>query len=128
MSERLCIKNFISIKDFDWEIKEFNILTGPMSAGKSNYVKLFWFLERILFYLIFNQAFTRDDLNKTVFFDKVARIFNEMFDINGFDYNACKIRYLYSCNGSIFDLQATWDKYYHYLKWSSKYLDEHFKQ
>jgi predicted ATPase len=46
--EVLKIRNFLSIRKFDWEIKDFNIITGDMGAGKSLCIKLLKFFEDII--------------------------------------------------------------------------------
>jgi AAA15 family ATPase/GTPase len=47
-TEFLKIRNFFSIKEFDWDIKGFNVITGGMGAGKSLCLKLLYFFERSL--------------------------------------------------------------------------------
>jgi len=124
--EKLSIRNFYTIKEFDWEIKEFNILTGDMGSGKSICVKLLWFLERIFHTLIFYSTATKDDLSGPAFFDKIAKEFNQLFFTKNFDFSAAEIAYTYSCNGNVFDLRAKWDN--DRLAWSSGYLESHFEQ
>jgi len=126
--ENLHIKNFYTIDEFEWKIKDFNILVGPMGSGKSICVKLLWFLEHILYALIFYPSITKDDLNGTVFFKKISVEFKEIFHTKDFDFSSTEIRYKYSCNGSAFDLQALWNNEKNCLVWSSKYLDEHLEQ
>jgi hypothetical protein len=46
--ESLKINNFLSIKEFYWEIKDFNIITGDMGSGKSLCIKLLKFFEDII--------------------------------------------------------------------------------
>jgi predicted ATPase len=128
VSEELYIKNFFTIEEFDWKIKEFNILIGGMGSGKSICVKLLWFLEHIFHSLVFYQSITKDDLSRLVFFDRIAREFNEVFQAKGFDFRKTEISYKYSCNGGSFDLQAKWNKEKEDLVWSSKYLDEHLEK
>jgi predicted ATPase len=127
VSEKLIIKNFYTIDEFDWEIKDFNILTGGMGSGKSICVKLLWFLEHILHALIFYQGITKDDLNSQIFFDKISEEFEAIFHTRDFDFKKTEIIYTYSCNGGVFDLKAFWNKRRHCLAWSSKYLDERFE-
>jgi len=128
VSEKLSIRNFYTIKEFDWDIREFNILTGGMGSGKSICVKLLWFLERIFHTLIFYSTITKDDLYNAAFFDKIAQEFNEIFYTGNFDFSATEITYSYSCNGNIFDLRAIWDNDKRHLGWSSEYLNNHLKQ
>jgi predicted ATPase len=46
--EAVKIRDFLSIKEFDWEIRDFNIITGDMGSGKSLCIKLLKFLEDII--------------------------------------------------------------------------------
>jgi len=128
VSEELYVKKFFTIEEFEWKIREFNILTGGMGSGKSICVKLLWFLEHILHSLVFYQSITKDDLNRPVFFDRIAEGFNEIFHAGNFDLSETKIDYKYSCNGGVFDLKAEWNKGKKGLVWSSKYLDGHLEQ
>jgi len=127
VSEELFIKNFYSIDEFKWEIKDFNILTGGMGSGKSICVKLLWFLEHILHTLIFYPSITKDDLGNSVFFARIAEEFKKIFHSGNSDFKTTEIRYTYSCNGGTFDLQALWNMDKQILAWSSKYLDEHLE-
>ena len=128
VSEELYIKNFFTVEEFDWKIKEFNILTGGMGSGKSICVKLLWFLEHILHSLVFYQSITKDDLNRSFFFNRIAEEFNEIFHARDIDFHKTIIDYRYSCNGGVFDLQAEWKKEKNGFVWSSKYLDEHLEK
>jgi len=128
VTERLVIKNFYTIKKFDWKIKDFNVLTGEMGSGKSVCVKLLWFCERILHTLIFYPAITKNDIDIRVFCDRIASEFEETFYTGNFDFAATEINYSYSCNGNSFDLQASWDETDWRLKWSSTYLESHVKK
>jgi len=128
VSEQLFIKNFYTIDEFEWEIKDFNILTGAMGSGKSICVKLLWFLEHILHTLIFYPSITRDDLDNSVFFARIADEFKKIFHSGDSNFKTTEIRYIYSCNGGTFDLQALWNNDNQCLVWSSKYLDEHLEK
>jgi len=128
VSEELFIKNFYTIEEFEWKIKDFNILIGAMGSGKSICVKLLWFLEHILHALIFYPSINKNDLSNPDFFDRISGEFNEIFHTRDIDFNATEIRYTYSCNGSAFDIKALWSDKKNCLVWSSKYLDEHLEQ
>jgi AAA15 family ATPase/GTPase len=127
--ETLYIENFISISELKWEIKEFNILTGHMAAGKSIIMKLLWFLQDILYRLIFIPAstFTRKDLDETTFLEKISTTFYSIF-AKSIDFTKTKIEYEFEYDGIRFDLQAIWDKKNKILKWSSEYLRTHLKE
>jgi predicted ATPase len=47
-TEFLKIDNFLSIKNFEWKIEDFNIITGDMGSGKSLCIKLLKFFEDII--------------------------------------------------------------------------------
>jgi predicted ATPase len=47
MTERLIVKNFLCLKDIDIEIKDFLIIVGPQTAGKSLCAKLLYFFRTI---------------------------------------------------------------------------------
>jgi predicted ATP-dependent endonuclease of OLD family len=128
VSEELYVKNFFTIDEFEWKIKEFNILTGGMGSGKSICVKLLWFLEHILYSLVFYQSITKDDLSSSIFSAKIAKEFSEIFHAGNFDFRKTKIRYKYSCNGGVFDLRAEWNNEKNDFVWSSKYLDDHLQK
>jgi hypothetical protein len=85
-------------------------------------------LEHIFYLLIFNSSLKKEDLRSPAFFDRIAKEFKEIFYTGDFDFSATKINYTYSCNGGIFDLQASWSEEKRDLAWSSKYLNERFKQ
>jgi len=91
VSEKLIIKNFYTIKEFDWNIKEFNILTGGMGSGKSICVKLLWFLEHIFHTMIFYSTIDKDDLERPIFFGRIADEFYEIFPGNSFDFSLTEI-------------------------------------
>jgi len=127
VSERLSVKNFFTIKEFDWEIKEFNILIGDMGSGKSICVKLLWFLEDLFMTLFLSPTFTKDDINSSVIYERISKRFGSIF-FGNFDFSTTEIKYSYSCNGNKFDLQAIYDKHTNGLKWSSNYIDTRVKQ
>ena len=125
--EKLYIKKFFTIEEFDWDVREFNILTGGMSAGKSICVKLLWFMERVLHQLIFTVPYSKEDLSPNNFYARIEIEFKKFFCTHGIDFNKCEIKYSYSFNGNIFDLKAT-KGLNGSLKWSSDYLDTHLEK
>jgi hypothetical protein len=126
ISEKLYIRNFLTIKKFDWDIKDFNALTGCMGSGKSICVKLLYFLESILHTLIFDRSITREDLDISVFFDNIGKEFTKLFP--GENFGATEIEYTWSYGASVFDLKARWDADENCLRWSSDYLAIHLGQ
>ena len=128
ISERLLIRNFLTIQEFDWDVKDFNILTGGMGSGKSVCVKLLYFLESILHTLIFNQNITKENLNSSIFYDNIVNEFTKLFPVDNSILSSTEIDYTYSFNGNVFDLRAIWDIDGYSLKWSSNYLDIHLEK
>jgi predicted ATPase len=63
--ECLKIRNFFSIKEFDWDIKGFNVITGGMGSGKSLSLKLLYFFERSLEVSILSSFFDSEDVLTT---------------------------------------------------------------
>jgi len=123
MSERLVIDNFFSIEHFDWEIKDFNILTGEMASGKSLCMKLLHFIEQIFHKNIFLSSISKETLTREVFLnnisDKFLRIFH-YFD-NENDFLNTSIRYSYSYSDTTFDLKMEIKN--GKLEWYSEYLN-----
>lgn len=128
MQERLIIKNFFSIKSFDWDIRDFNILTGGMASGKSLCIKLLSFLEDVLNNTIFHESITKEYLSEGKFFDTIKEKFEYIFQQNGFNYSETEIDYSYSYNNHIFDLHAKYDTNSSKLVWSSDYIKNHLEQ
>jgi hypothetical protein len=68
MSERLIVKNFLCLEDIDIEVKDFLILIGPQTAGKSLCVKLLYFFRTIIeesaLYHVRSAFGSLSDLNK----------------------------------------------------------------
>ncbi|WP_461252207.1 hypothetical protein, partial [Treponema sp. R8-4-B8] len=59
IQEKLIIKNFFTIKDFEWDVKGFNILTGGMASGKSLALKLLYFCEQVFHKTIFETTINK---------------------------------------------------------------------
>jgi predicted ATPase len=125
MQERLIIDNFFSIEHFDWEIKDFNILTGEMASGKSLCLKLLHFIEQILHQNIFLVSISKDSLNKNDFYDNLAKQFNTIFHSNNQNdvFHNTAISYLYSYSDAKFDLAAKWNDNNKKLEWNSTYIN-----
>jgi len=127
VTERLNIYNFFSITKFEWEINDFNILTGEMAAGKSLCVKLVYFLEHILHRNIFLSDISHDTLKKEVFYAKISEQFHSIFhSVNPEkDFLNTKIIYTFKVQNHEFDLKAEWKNNTKKLEWTSKYIDTH---
>jgi hypothetical protein len=123
--ERLQIENFISIGHFDWYIKDFNVLTGGIAAGKSLCIKLAYFFESIL-YKVLSFA-TQDTFSKENFYAKIAEEFNKIFHSQNPEKDYCGMEIMYTFKGKkwLFDLSVVWDISIKKLRWKSKYIDKH---
>jgi hypothetical protein len=125
--EKLIIKDFLSIKDFEWDIKGFNVLTGGMGSGKSLCMKLLYFCEQILHTTIFlKKSINGDSLNKQAFFEDVKEAFHSIFFSSnpGLDFNKTIIEYTYTSDKAMFDLSAKFDGNRNDLAWSSYYIEK----
>jgi len=129
INERLIIKNFLSINFLDWEIKEFNVLTGGIAVGKSLCIKLAYFFEGILDDVI---TFSdRDTFTKRAFYACIAEEFDRIFysEVPEHDYCNTDIQYTFKIKeGRQFDLSVKWDARSKKLKWKSKYIDTHIEK
>jgi predicted ATPase len=67
MLKNIKIKNFKSIKDQDINLKRLNVLIGQNGAGKSNFVSLFKFLERLVEQQLFDYIFNAGGINNILF-------------------------------------------------------------
>jgi predicted ATPase len=149
--EKIIIKNFFSIKEFEWDVKGFNILTGGMASGKSLALKLLYFCEQVFHKTIFEVMINRELFQKENFFNKISTEFNKIFMSRDqkSDYHAAEIGYFYEFYENqpkpqkdqtklfeeeiltekrlkfVFDLSAAWDGTE--LHWSSKYIESKLK-
>jgi AAA15 family ATPase/GTPase len=140
--ERLTIREFFSIKVFDWDIKGFNILTGKMASGKSIALKLLYFCEQVIHRVIFYDSIDREIFTKNIFFEKVEKEFDSIFvsRSSGDDFRNTKIAYKYFSSNkndpglfdqaaaNVFDLTAEWNTETERLQWTSKYIESRLGQ
>lgn len=128
--EKLAIKNFITIKDFEWDVKGFNVLTGGMGSGKSLCMKLLYFCEQVLHNTIFLKPISEDTLNKEAFFDGVKQYFSSIFFSSNprLDFSETAIEYTYTSEGATFDLSAKFDAAQNNLAWFSNYIDKEIER
>jgi len=147
--EKLIIKNFLSINDFEWDIKGFNVLTGGMASGKSLALKLLHFCELIFRYTVFDTSINKELFQGDNFLKKINEEFAKIFISRNHesDYSNTKIIYSFEYNIQhgqllldeeiptteqpefdmsttiVFDLTAIWNKTSKQLQWSSKYIE-----
>jgi len=149
IQEKIIIKNFFTIKDFEWDVKGFNILTGGMASGKSLALKLLYFCEQVFHQTVFETTINRELFQKENFFKKINENFNAIFTSKDQKSDYCDTNISYSylhkyyqdnpelfnnetlsteqleldlpASTIVFDLSATWDT--NELKWSSKYIE-----
>ena len=128
--ERLIIDNFFSIGHFDWEIRDFNVLTGEMASGKSLCLKLVHFVEQIFHQNIFFSSISRDSFIKEVFYNNLSEKFNAVFhSVNKEnDFQGTSIEYSYTYLDTTFDLCAKWNNDAKKLDWNSEYINKRLKE
>jgi len=135
ITEHLSIKNFITINSFEWDISDFNILTGRMTAGKSICMKLVHFIDSIFFYNFFARCIKKAAFDKAEFYKNLSEEFHETFknENPGDVFALTKIEYLLKLKISKgkpdmeFDLKADWDEKNQKLKWRSAYIEKNIK-
>jgi predicted ATPase len=129
VTEHLEIYNFFSIKEFNWDVKDFNVLTGGMASGKSLCLKLVHFIEQILHRNIYFTSISKDTLTKDIFYNNVSKQFESIFHSGNRqdDFRDTKIIYTFtpSEKNMTFDLNARWNKQTKKLEWQSDYIDAH---
>jgi predicted ATPase len=153
IQEKLIIKNFLSIQEFEWDLKGFNVLTGGMGSGKSIALKLLYFCEQIFHQVIFSEpSLDKKLFNGENFFNAIKVKFEKIFPSKNheIDFSNTKIKYEYILfdneehNGEldglnepkylpfdqpairvirIFDLRAEWDNNSKRFLWSSNYIE-----
>jgi ABC-type transporter Mla maintaining outer membrane lipid asymmetry ATPase subunit MlaF len=115
ITEHITIRNFFTVKEFDWEIKEFNVLIGGMGTGKSVCVKLLCFFERVLNNTIFFIPFGKTELTEDEIFRQISKLFLQTFLCDSYNFNETELKYEYSSNDMVFDLHTHLDKEAHSL-------------
>jgi predicted ATPase len=146
IKEKLIIKDFFSIKEFEWNIKGFNILTGGMGSGKSIALKILYFCEQIFHQVIFSEpSLDKELFNEENFFNAIKVKFEKIFPSKNHktDFSNTKIKYEYTLIDDeeqdvlnepqylpfdqpvirIFDLCAEWDRGKNQVRWSSNYIE-----
>jgi ABC-type lipoprotein export system ATPase subunit len=126
IQERLVVDNLFSIEHFDWEIKDFNILTGEMASGKSVCLKLLHFAEQIFHENIFFAPISKESFDKAHFYENLAKQFEQIFHSSdpSLDFCDTKISYSYRYSDSVFDLTACWNDDKKKLVWNSEYINK----
>ena len=90
-TETLDVKNFLNIKDFHWEVKLFNIITGDMGSGKSLCMKLLDFFENILVSsILLAPGFSRKLFENGHFFDRLSKDLKNDFYLIGISFVTVK--------------------------------------
>src|SRR3972149_8977518 len=67
MLKNIKIENFKSIKDQNIDLKNLNVLIGQNGAGKSNFISLFKFLERLVEQQLLDYIFNLGGINNFLF-------------------------------------------------------------
>jgi hypothetical protein len=128
-SESLKIKNFFSIKEFDWKVKPFNIITGGMASGKSLCMKLLYFFERAVYVSILStKVRNKDYFEKENIYEQINSKFNKIFNsVNKQkDFKTTELEYMFSHGKRVFDLSAHWEN--EKLNWHSDYIERNIEK
>jgi ABC-type lipoprotein export system ATPase subunit len=121
--ETLDIENFLSIKEFHWDIKHFNIITGDMGSGKSLCIKLLYFFEGIFVSsILLAPGFSKKIFENGNFFERLSEKFKKIFYLDDNNCQGLKITYRCKINGSDFTISVAWDDQKEKLQWESDYL------
>ncbi|MCL2138836.1 MAG: ATP-binding protein [Treponema sp.] len=118
----------MNIKEFYWDIKPFNVITGDMGSGKSLCIKLLYFFEEILVTsILYAQGFSRKLFENGNYSERLSRDFKDYFYLS--DNNTdLKITYCFKCNGSNFTISVTWDDNQKKLLWHCDYLNSNLNK
>jgi AAA15 family ATPase/GTPase len=128
-TESLKIKNFLSIKEFDWNVKPFNIITGGMASGKSLCMKLLYFFERAVYVSILSDKVrNKDYFKKENLYGQINSKFNKVFNSvdKQKDFETTELEYIFSYGKSVFDLSARWEN--GKLNWHSAYIENNIEK
>ncbi|MDR1202904.1 MAG: ATP-binding protein [Tannerellaceae bacterium] len=130
VTELLKIRNFFSIKEFDWDIKGFNVITGGMGSGKSLSLKLLYFFERSSDVSILSSSFGKDSLTTDKIYKHINNKFVSIF--HSFhpekDFMETMVDYKYICGDHVFDLSMKWNKDTNKLDWNSEYINDNIEK
>jgi predicted ATPase len=86
--EKLKVKNFLAIKEADFEVKKFNVIIGKQAAGKSTLTRLIHFFRESLKECLNSVAFHGNLNFEKIFINNLYSYFpgylweNQKFDIN----------------------------------------------
>jgi len=129
ISETLEISNFLSISYMDWEINDFNIITGDMGAGKSLCIKLLNFFEGIFISsILLAPGFSRKLFENGNFFDKLTDRFRKTFILDDNDCRNLNLNYNCTTPSRVFSVAVSWKKSKKKLDWKCEYLEERLKK
>jgi len=129
VSEVLEITNFLSISYMNWEINDFNIITGDMGAGKSLCIKLLNFFEGIFISsILLAPGFSKKLFENGNFFDKLTDRFRRTFYLSDTDCRNLNLNYCCKTQSRDFSVLVTWDETKKNLAWKCDYLEERLKE
>jgi len=131
LKETLEINNFLSISYMNWEINDFNIITGDMGSGKSLCIKLLSFFENIFISsILLAPGFSKKLFENGNFFDKLTDRFKKTFYLNGNGKDCRNLRINYDCRTKSRDFSVVvwWDEDKKNLVWKCDYLEKRLKK
>jgi predicted ATPase len=84
--EVLIVRNFLSIKEIYCEFKQFNVIAGEMSSGKSITIKLIKYFQDVIFRL-FNDTYNDfcKYLEVSAYYSVLKKKFNDIFFLSSLD-------------------------------------------
>jgi len=126
--EKLYIYNFFSLHNFEFEVKQFNVITGDIASGKSLVIKVVEFFETI-FADLFNlsPSFFFESLNMRKFQNIIVEKFNKRFNLNKKKPFAFNIRYQYNDNKkNSFDVRIFREEKSKNIIVESKFIESEF--
>jgi len=131
LKETLEINNFLSISYMNWEINDFNIITGDMGSGKSLCIKLLSFFENIFgSSILLAPGFSKKLFENGNFFDKLSDRLKKTFYLNSNGKDCHNLRLNYKCRTKSrdFSVAVSWDESKKNLVWKCDYLEERLKK
>jgi len=129
IKESLEISNFLSISYMNWEIKEFNIVTGDMGAGKSLCIKLLSFFEDILVSsILLAPSFSKKLFENGNFFDKLSDRLKKTFYLSDTDCHNLNLNYICKTKSNNFSVFVSWNESKNNLSWKCDYLENSFNK
>jgi predicted ATPase len=121
--EKLRINSFLSLHGFEFEFKQFNVITGDIASGKSLIIKALDFFENVFTGLLF---LPYEDFNIDAFHENITASFMRRFHLD--DKEAFDIEYSYSFKGTVFEMKIFRNEGSGDISVESDFLDKELKE